>query len=126
MYDFGLKLRELRKKQKITQLQLAQKLCVSESLISRYENNLAQPPFETLRSIAAVFNVPMDELCGMADARNIVSLSSLSQNQKKIIKKLIFSFKNLNSCTQNISVSDQYCLLGNITAELLKNSCNMN
>lgn len=54
-YDFGLILRGLREKSGITQKQLGNKIGVSEGMISRYENNMSEPPFDTMRSFAAIF-----------------------------------------------------------------------
>ena len=65
MYDLGALIRSLRKERKITQKKLGEMLDVTEGTISKYEANTMTPPFETLRSIASIFNVSMDTLCGM-------------------------------------------------------------
>ena len=54
IYELGATIKELRKKQNMTQKELAQRLNVSEATICKYENNTATPPFETLRSLAVI------------------------------------------------------------------------
>ena len=57
VYDLGALIRSLRKERKITQKKLGEMLDVTEGTISKYEANTMTPPFETLRSIASIFNV---------------------------------------------------------------------
>ena len=52
----------LRKRQKMTQVELAQKLGVSRSTVGMYENGRREPDFETLEAIADIFNVSMSVL----------------------------------------------------------------
>lgn len=53
----GKKLRELRKANRLTLKQVAQKAGCTESYISQLENGNANPSIATLKKIAAVFNV---------------------------------------------------------------------
>ena len=64
-FDFGANLCELRKQRNMSQGQVAKLLHISHGMVSRYEANTSEPPFETLRTIASIFNVSMDDLCGM-------------------------------------------------------------
>ncbi len=57
IYLFGDRLRELRKNKKISQEELG-KLCgVGKTTISNWENNITEPPFETVKALAKYFNV---------------------------------------------------------------------
>lgn len=67
MKNFGDILRELRKKEKITQKELALTLKLSESTIGMYERNERQPDYNTLDSIANYFGVSTDFLLGRAN-----------------------------------------------------------
>lgn len=116
MYDFGLKLRELRKKHNMTQKKLADKLNITEGSISKYESNTATPPFDTLLSIAAIFNVSIDELCG-TQQRGVLSLHGLSDEQVNILQDLSDIFRN-NSNKK--LTPEQYNILGRVVAELTK------
>ncbi|EMA6344846.1 helix-turn-helix transcriptional regulator [Bacillus cytotoxicus] len=61
---FGNRLRELRKVKKMTQQDLADKLTLSKSLISKYENGAAKPSYEVLEQLAHIFDVSADYLTG--------------------------------------------------------------
>lgn len=61
------RLKELRKKKKISQLKLAMDLDMNQNSISRYENMERQADYETLIKIADYFNVSIDYLLGRTD-----------------------------------------------------------
>lgn len=65
--QFGMVLRQLRKRNNMTQRQLADTLNVSESRIGMYERCQREPDFEMLEAIADYFNVDMDYLTGRSD-----------------------------------------------------------
>ena len=52
---FGTRLKELRKENRITQKELAQKLDTTDKTIWAYENGKATPPLEMLLSYANLF-----------------------------------------------------------------------
>lgn len=85
MYDLGALIRSLRKERKITQKKLGEMLNVTEGTISKYEANTMTPPFETLRSIASIFNVSMDTLCGMKH-QGTLSTHGLTEAQAETVK----------------------------------------
>ena len=60
--DFRLK--ELRKKKKISQLKLALDLNMNQNTISRYENLEREADYETLIKFADYFDVSLDYLLG--------------------------------------------------------------
>lgn len=60
----GIRIRQLRKSEKMTQQELADALGVAKSTISMYENDQREPDFETLEAIADYFNVDMNYLTG--------------------------------------------------------------
>lgn len=64
MNNFSNILKYLRQRAGMTQLELADKLKVSKSTISMYENGNREPDFETLEFIADIFNVDMNFLIG--------------------------------------------------------------
>lgn len=59
MIDVGKMIIALRKEHGMTQAELAQRLNCSKQAISNYENNRRNPDYETLESLADVFNVPI-------------------------------------------------------------------
>ena len=62
--NFGTKLKELRKRHKITQEQLAKIINVERSSIGKYESANTIPSNDTLIKIAKFFNVSSDYLLG--------------------------------------------------------------
>ena len=118
IYHFGTLLKELRNDAHMKQKTLADKLSVTEATISKYECGTAMPPFETMRTIASVFNVSMDFLYG-TEKRSTVSTFGLSDNQKEIIEILTQQFRVKNGFDQELS-DDEYKLLGKIVVELTK------
>ena len=60
--EFNEKLQELRKKKGLTQEELAEKLYVSRTAISKWESGRGYPNIESLKSIARFFSVTIDEL----------------------------------------------------------------
>ena len=109
MYDLGALIRSLRKERKITQKKLGEMLDVTEGTISKYEANTMTPPFETMRSIASIFNVSMDTLCGMK-YQGVVSVHGLTERQIKIIQDLSNIFRSQNTAGKNLTV-EQYSIL---------------
>lgn len=62
--DFKDNLKTLRKKKGFSQVELADKLGLSKSLIGLYETGDRKPSFEALEAIADFFNVSIDYLMG--------------------------------------------------------------
>ena len=119
MYDFGLTLKNYRISKKLTQKALAEKVNISESMISRYETNEVYPPFETLRALSAILGVSTDELCGTG-ARGTASLYGLTDEQSAIIKSLINEFRSHNDSFKKKISSEQLEILGKIVVEFSK------
>ena len=65
-----MRLKDLRKEKKVTQLQLAMALNMSQNTISRYETGERQAGYNELIKIADYFNVSIDYLLGRTDVRN--------------------------------------------------------
>ena len=64
MASFGELVRELREDKKMTQKDLAKKICVTIGTISNYENDQHFPDVEKLVMIADCFDVTIDYLLG--------------------------------------------------------------
>lgn len=119
MYDFGDILKDLRKSRNMTQKKLADKLHITEATVCRYEGGTANPPFETMRSIAAIFNVTMDYLYGMETSTSI-STVNLSGKQADILRSLADQFRRQNGFSDKKMTEEQYALLGKIVCEMNK------
>ena len=76
--SLGTTIAELRRKKGLTQLQLAEKLNVSDKAVSRWENGLGYPEITQLPVLASVFGVAVDYLMtgnrkGITIAGNILT-----------------------------------------------------
>lgn len=109
MFDFGLRLRELRENHKLSQEQLGKKVERSKSVISSYENNLKIPPLSILVQLAVIFNVSLDYLVGI-DKNEMISVSGLTTSQKEILHTLVLEFTEKSHSTDGLSVRQQSIL----------------
>lgn len=65
--EINLKLKDLRKGAKVSQIKLQVDTGIEQALISKYENGVRVPPTETLLILAEYFNVSVDYLVGRTD-----------------------------------------------------------
>ncbi len=61
------RLKELRKEQGLTQKQLAEKLFLDTSTVTKWETGQSEPKLETLVALAKFFNCSLDFLVGIKD-----------------------------------------------------------
>lgn len=66
-----MRLKELRKRKNISQLQLAMDLGLNQNSISRYENGEREADYKTLIMFADYFNVSIDYLLNRTDNPHI-------------------------------------------------------
>ena len=92
MVDFGSTLKTLRLYHEMTQTQLAQKLGLTKSVISAYENGLRMPSYDILIHIAQIFKVSTDYLLNV-ETKNNLDLSGLSQEERNALLQLINAMK---------------------------------
>ena len=119
MYDLGLMIKSLRKERKMTQKKLGDLLGVGEATVCKYESNMSTPSIDTLRSMARLFCVSMDTLCGMEN-HGTISTYGLTESQNDTVKGLIEFYRIKNSQKSKQLSSEQFAVLGKITAELTK------
>ena len=66
--SIGKNIREYRRKNDMTQEELADRLGVSYQSVSRWENGLTYPDIEFLPAIAEMLSCSVDQLMGIPDA----------------------------------------------------------
>lgn len=79
MNSIGLKIKELRVRENLTQENLAAELNVSFQSVSRWENGISTPDISLIPIIARFFGVSTDYLFGMLDKENEVAKIELEQ-----------------------------------------------
>lgn len=101
--DFSNRLKMLRKENNISAEELAQKLNINKSTISRYETGKTDPYLPFVIKIANYFNVSIDWLSGITDIRNwhqvsnseiISSYSQLTDEKKRELLRYSNFLKN--------------------------------
>lgn len=94
IYDFGLRLRELRKAKKLSQKDVATRLNVVPSTISGYESNTITPSLEQFTRIAILHNASLDYIMEL-DNRSCFYLDGLSKEQQQAILDIVNRLKDL-------------------------------
>ena len=72
--SLGMMIASLRKEKRKTQIELAEKMGVTDKAVSKWERDLACPDVSTLPKLAEVFDISVDEL---------MQCKAESQNEKK-------------------------------------------
>jgi transcriptional regulator with XRE-family HTH domain len=85
--DFISRLKELREDADMKQTDLAGKLNIKPSAISKYENNHTQPNYLTIIKIADVFNVSVDYLLGVSSVKNPYTAEKFTPKEAEIITR---------------------------------------
>lgn len=109
MFDFGLRIRNLRETRKMSQETLGRKIGRSKPVVSSYENNLKTPPLDVLVNMAGVFNVSLDYLVGIEHKETLYT-NGLSDAQIQILKIIIEEFNSGGVSTGGLSDRQQKIL----------------
>lgn len=92
VFDFGLRLRELREAIHLSQSDVASRLNVSRSTVSGYESNTTTPSLEQFTRLAILYNTSLDYMMGL-DNRVCFYLDGLSENQQQTILDVVNRLK---------------------------------
>ncbi len=91
--EFNEKLQELRKKKGLTQEELAEKLFVSRTAVSKWESGRGYPNIDSLKAIAVFFAVPIDQLLS---SEGIITIAENDcEKTEKHYKDLVFGLLDL-------------------------------
>ena len=90
--DMGEKIKMLRLDLDLTQAALAQKLGVTKSIVSAYENSTRYPSYEQLIKLSNFFGVSTDYLLG-CPKNNVIDVSGLKDREIEGLIKMIYSLK---------------------------------
>ena len=93
--EFNEKLQYFRKKSNLTQEELAEKLFVSRTAISKWESGRGMPSISSLKAISEVFNVSIDE---PLSSEEIIEVAEKENKENmKSFKNIIFGIMDLMS-----------------------------
>lgn len=91
--EFNEKLQELRKQKGITQEELASRLYVSRTAVSKWESGRGYPSIDSLKAIARFFSVTVDELLS---SNEILMVAEEDQKQSAThFRDLVFGLLDL-------------------------------
>ena len=93
--EFNEKLQYFRKKSNLTQEELAEKLFVSRTAISKWESGRGMPSISSLKAISEVFNVSVDELLSSEEIIEVAEKEN--KENMKSFKNIIFGIMDLMS-----------------------------
>ncbi|MCI9124821.1 MAG: helix-turn-helix transcriptional regulator [Eubacterium sp.] len=96
---FANNLRQLRTSRDISQKELAERLSLTSSVISAYENGIRMPSYDVLFRLASIFHCSCDYLLGYTDtaecpAEQMIDVSDLSKKQVQALQFLIDTFRD--------------------------------
>ena len=91
--EFNEKLQELRKQRGLTQEELAEKLYVSRTAISKWESGRGYPNIESLKAIAKFFSVTVDELLSSGEVLTIAEEDN--KRKEKHFRDLMYGLLDL-------------------------------
>lgn len=96
VYDFGMRLKELRVRKGFSQSTVANRLGVSVKTIYRYENNTLSPSLGTVKQIALLYNTSIDYIMGLEDDP-VISVRNLTDEEKRILLDFVRCFIDRNT-----------------------------
>lgn len=90
--NFGVKLKTLRKGQKLTQQQLADRIGVAKSVVSYYESGDRYPSYDVLVKIARVFHTTTDFLLDVSK-EYVIDVTGLSEEDIEVVRSVAEALK---------------------------------
>ncbi|MBR6071586.1 MAG: helix-turn-helix domain-containing protein [Acholeplasmatales bacterium] len=108
------RIRDLRKKNNLTQEELADKLNVSRQAITKWESGLGTPDISNIEAIAKLFNITVDELL----SGNSIKMNNISKTEFDIFKFSDIDLKIGNANTLDISLIDSEKVIVELESDL--------
>lgn len=96
--NFSEILKKLRKSNGLTQKELGERIGLSKAVVSKYENGMGYPTFDTLIRIAKFFGVTTDYMLGVEN-ESTIDVSGLTDSQCDTLQRVVSEFKKANNET---------------------------
>ena len=90
---FSQKLKKLRIDAGLSQKQLGERIGLTNSTLSKYENASKAPSIDSLIALAKVFHVSVDYLLGLEN-KNMIDISRIPDQNTHIITELVDLLSN--------------------------------
>lgn len=88
MYQLNERLKELRKRDSISQNQLAKKMELTRATINAWEMGISFPNAQSLIMLAKYFKVSVDYILGLSD-KEMLDISALNEVEKRMICEMV-------------------------------------
>ena len=105
MIALGTRIKELRNTKKMTQAEFAERLGVTKSAVSSYENGSRLPSYDILIKIARIFKVSTDNLLGYS-TKSTIDVTGLTQKQINTIQDVVTIYKRHNTLYRQMMNED--------------------
>ncbi len=96
--NFSEILKKLRKNNGLTQKELGERIGLSKAVVSKYENGMGYPTFDTLIRISKFFGVTTDYMLGV-ESKHTIDVSGLTESQCDALQRIASEFKKSNNET---------------------------
>lgn len=125
----GEKIKEERKKRKITQKELAKRMEVSSQVISNWERGYTKPNYDDILGLSIELNISADYLIGKKNKRTNVEIEEIKKNNYSIIDHEIINYlflilqdnPSIEICYKNILNNiNSHEVLNNVDYSVLK------
>ncbi|MBC5732087.1 helix-turn-helix domain-containing protein [Pseudoflavonifractor hominis] len=115
MIDIGTRIKDLRNARRMTQAEFAERINVTKSTVSAYENGTRFPSYDVLIRIARLFKVSTDNLLGYSE-KSVVDVTGLTRKQINVIQDVVITYKRHNLLYRQMmdedSVADRLAAMG--------------
>lgn len=102
----GTTIQSLRKKNQLTQAQLAQALQMSRTTIANYENNYSSPDLDTLIALSQYFDVTTDYLLFNEQTKIVSKSKKETATANEEVSRFRYYFDRLNIENQDLIVGE--------------------
>ena len=108
----GERIRILRKEHNMTQLQLAEKMNVTDKAVSKWERGESTPDTDTLIELAKLYNASLDELVGHEKTNKENEEEPDSTGYENTVRHIgIFdATARTDLCSANSKFFERYCM----------------
>lgn len=100
--SLGNRLKQLRQDKKLKQGQVADLIGINKKQISAYENDVRQPSYEILVSLALLYRVSTDYLLGCQLTNRTLDVSGLTDAEFAIVAALVESMAKKNKTLEKL------------------------
>lgn len=120
MNGIGERIKELRTARKMTQNEFADRINVTKSTVSAYENGTRLPSYDVLIKIARLFKVSTDNLLGCSE-KAAIDVTGLTRKQINVIQDVVTTYKRHNQLYQKMmdadNIGDKLAAMGLVDEE---------